>query len=471
MIKIKRVPLALAGLLLCASLAACSGGDNPDVPYTPEIQTIPPTYELETEYHPDYEEMLDSAFGQVEPAPESVFHFEDFDGGVRIIACLDTDSEYIKIPAQLDGKPVVALSDGAFSGCASLVAVDIPHSVSSFGTGIFEGCDKLATIRTPAFYNAQGDMFVGYLFGADSYEKNATAVPASLSNLILLSCPETIDANVFYRCKSLAFAALPEGVSAIADFAFADCQSLAYVHLPGTLQSIGDYAFLDCTALFSLSVPNTVTSMGRGMLEGCASVYRLTLPFVGGSQSENTYLGYLFGAGHYEFSKGYMPLSLTEITLTGSITALPDNAFFECATLCAVNLPNSLTEIGLRAFYGCERLQEISLPDGVTTVGDEAFYGCIRLEQVDFGKSLRTIGVQSFYGCLSLDNVVLPDTPATVGRSAFAGCQSLSRLTLGGVTKIEKNAFLGCVALCEVSPLDGMTVEDGNNALYTQGGN
>lgn len=467
MIKTKRLAIGLAGLALAACAVSCSGNGD-DVPYVPETETVPPTYELETEYHPDYEQMLDTAFGQVAPAPASSFTFEDCNGGVRILTCTDTHGEYIKIPDTLDGKQVVAIGDGAFSACTAMTALDIPASVTEFGKGILEGCKKLNTLRTPAFRDADGKMFVGYLFGADSSDRNATAVPATLENLILLSCPEQVDKGIFYRCKNLVFVALPEGVREIDDFAFANCESLAYLHLPDGLTRIGDYAFLDCLELFTLQVPNTVTEMGRGMLEGCAKVTDLTLPFVGGTQSENTYLGYLFGAAHYEFSKGYMPLSLAEITVNGSLTALPDNAFFECATLCRVNLPDTLTSVGLRAFYGCERLQQIALPDGVTTIGDEAFYGCIRLESAELGSSLTSLGIQSFYGCLSLKQITLPDTLTTVSRSAFAKCQSLCTLTFGGVTKIEKNAFLGCIALTSVPSLDGVTVEDGNDALNTR---
>ena len=465
MLKIKQSALLLAALALSACAVSCSGSGN-DAPYHPEMQTVPPTYEVETEYHPDYEDMLGSAFLEVSPAPEASFVFEDCDGGVRIVSCTDTESQYIKIPATLDGKTVVAIGDGAFSSCMAMTALDIPEGVTEFGTGILDGCDKLATLRTPAFPNADGKLFVGYLFGAQTYERNATAVPASLKNLILLSCPTELSAETFYRCKNLSFVALPEGVTEIADFAFANCETLAYVHLPESLTAIGDYAFLDCDKLFTLTVPNSVTSMGRGMLEGCGSIYSLSIPFAGGSTESNTYFGYLFGAGHYEFTKGYMPLSLCEITLTGNMTALPDNAFFECANVCRVNLPESVKSIGLRAFYGCERLEKMTLPQGLTAIGDEAFYGCIRLEEVDFGSSLTSLGIQSFYGCLSLTEVTLPDTLTTVSRSAFAKCQSLSTLTLGGVTKIEKNAFLGCISLTQVSSLNGVTVEDGNQAIY-----
>ncbi len=470
MLKIKQSALLLAALALSACAVSCSGNKD-DVPYNPEMQTVPPTYEVETEYHPDYEDMLGSAFSEVGPTPEASFEFEDCDGGVRILLCTDTQSQYIKIPETLDGKTVVAIGDGAFSSCTALSALDIPASVTEFGKGILDGCDKLATVRTPAFPDAQGKLFVGYLFGAETYERNATAVPAALKNIILLSCPAELSAETFYRCKNLSFVALPEGVSAIADFAFANCENLAYVHLPESLAAIGEYAFLDCDKLFTLTVPNNVTSMGRGMLEGCASVYSLTIPFVGGTPEENTYFGYLFGAGHYEFSKGYMPISLSEITISGNPTALPDNAFFECASLCRVNLPDSLKTVGLRAFYGCERLQEITIPDGVTAIGDEAFYGCIRLEKVDFGSSLTSLGIQSFYGCLSLAEVALPSSLTMVPRSAFAKCQSLTTLTLGGVAKIEKNAFFGCISLNKVSSLDGVTVEDGNDTLHPQGGN
>ena len=56
MLKIKQSALVLAALALSACAVSCSGNGN-DAPYTPEMQTVPPTYEIETEYHPDYEDI------------------------------------------------------------------------------------------------------------------------------------------------------------------------------------------------------------------------------------------------------------------------------------------------------------------------------------------------------------------------------------------------------------------------------
>ena len=42
---------------------------------------------------------------------------------------------------------------------------------------------------------------------------------------------------------------VPEGVTDIPDYAFADCSSLKEVTLPEGLKTIGDYAFLGCTGI------------------------------------------------------------------------------------------------------------------------------------------------------------------------------------------------------------------------------
>ena len=60
------------------------------------------------------------------------------------------------------------------------------------------------------------------------------------------------------------------------------------------------------------------------------------------------------------------------------VTAIGDEAFYDCSSLTSVTIPDSVTSIGNGAFYGCSSLTSVTIPDSVTSIGNSAFYGCRR---------------------------------------------------------------------------------------------
>lgn len=81
-----------------------------------------------------------------EPDPLDVLTYEIVDGSVRILRCDFTACGRLIIPASIEGYPVTAIGDGAFSGCEKLISITIPDSVTGIGDGAFEGCTGLTDI-------------------------------------------------------------------------------------------------------------------------------------------------------------------------------------------------------------------------------------------------------------------------------------------------------------------------------------
>ena len=81
-----------------------------------------------------------------EPDPLDVLTYEIVDGSVRILRCDFTACGRLIIPASIEGYPVTAIGDGAFSGCDKLISITIPDSVTGIGDGAFEGCTGLTDI-------------------------------------------------------------------------------------------------------------------------------------------------------------------------------------------------------------------------------------------------------------------------------------------------------------------------------------
>ena len=466
---------ALLSLSLLLAMTACfqnpSEGTLEDT--TAPIQeavTLPPITipDLTDDRAPtdtaDYAERVESLFSTTAPVPATDLTYEITDSGVTVTG-YNGGELVLVIPDTVEDKPVTAIAENAFKDMGNLKAISIPDSVTSIGKSALEGCKSLTSMKTPV-YTCEDAPYFGAIFGAASYETNGGFVPAGLSTLVITS-GETIPDYAFYACRGLEALSLPETVTEMGAFAFYGCEALTYITTRDTaLTTVGDHAFAGCIALLDLTLPATVTYMGAGMLEGCGKLESLTIPFVGcctpdyplteeekdaiedgdaTHPAESTaYLGYLFGASHYTFSAGYIPASLITVTLTEGCTAIPANAFFECASIREVVIPEGVTEIGRRAFYGCEKLSAMTLPDSVTTLGDDAFNGCIRMQAFTGGANLTELGMQAFMNCVSLKTVTLPEGVTHLPNSCFSGCLSLEKLTAEGVETQGNRVFHHC---------------------------
>ena len=131
----------------------------------------------------------------------------------------------------------------------------------------------------------------------------------------------------------------------------------------------------------------------------------------------------------------------------GEGTDLVSNVWDETTGKGVITLSGPITKISGNAFYDRDALISISFPNSVTTIGDNnnsVFSGCPNLETVKFGSNVQFIGFQAFWGCAKLKNVVLPESLTTIGESAFNSCTALKTITIpAGVTSIGDFAFNG----------------------------
>jgi len=78
------------------------------------------------------------------------------------------------------------------------------------------------------------------------------------------------------------------------------------------------------------------------------------------------------------------------------------------------------------------QIERLVLTGGVTKIGAEAFYDYDRLEEIDFGDSLVEIGERAFYGCDDITIIHLPATFRIFGAECFRACNSLQRVYCDG---------------------------------------
>lgn len=77
------------------------------------------------------------------------FRYVKENGGVTIVAYLGASKEVV-LPTHIDGLPVRAVFDRAFSGNASVTSITIPEGVKSIGWFAFSGCAALRSVSLPS---------------------------------------------------------------------------------------------------------------------------------------------------------------------------------------------------------------------------------------------------------------------------------------------------------------------------------
>ena len=172
--------------------------------------------------------------------------------------------------------------------------------------------------------------------------------------------------------------------------------------------------------------------------------------------------------------------SLTEITISGSVTFIGVGAFSGCTCLKEITIPARVTSIGADAFGGCKNLKEITIPDSVTSIGYGAFEDCTSLKgvyindiaswcNIDFkdysANPLVYAGSLYLKGQL-VTKLEIPDGVTAIKDYVFEGFGSLKEITIpDSVTSIGDGAFSGCKRLKEITIPDGVT-SIGSGAFY-----
>ena len=300
------------------------------------------------------------------------------------------DAAELKIPAELEGKPVTQLGKEVFKNNFKLESVIVPDSITAIGNGAFFGCSALKNVKLP----------------------NAL---------------RTIGANTFQYCISLEQIDIPFSVTSIGVSAFADCIRLGEIVLL-SVTSIGDSAFDDCPMLSSVTVTRKLTTLGTHVFRDSAWLDAQTDEFV------------FVGKGILIKWNG----SGSDVEIPLGTTAIYD-AFEEQYSLESVKLPETVTVIGSNTFRDAVNLRSVNIPAHTTTIGGSAFENCRSLEKIDLPDDVRSIGGSAFRNCQSLKEFTFPPQVTTIPALVLGDCRELTDVIIPkAVTKIDARSFEGC---------------------------
>ena len=100
----------------------------------------------------------------------------------------------------------------------AVTSIKIPSSVTSIGYDAFGNCETVENITVPFVGGGAENKYIGYIFGAESYEENASTIPEVLTSVTVLG-GEIAD-NAFYGCGGITSVTLSENITAIGENAF-----------------------------------------------------------------------------------------------------------------------------------------------------------------------------------------------------------------------------------------------------------
>lgn len=261
------------------------------------------------------------------------------------------------------GSALNEIGDKAFYCCESLNGISIPDGVTSLGAECFAGAGSLCEIDFPAairyvgenamadtawFINADpGVVYIGTV--AYGYKH----VPEVTKLTLLFDEGTTAVADgAFYGDEIIVEIRIPASVTHIGYKAFAACKNLITVTVdklnpayysednalveretltllkgteavPEGVKAIGDYAFAFSSALTDVKLPADVERIGVSAFEG----------------AEN----------------------LVSFVLNDAVTEIPDGAFRDAVKLSSFAVPKGVSRIAGTAFSGCTALKTVYL--------------------------------------------------------------------------------------------------------------
>ena len=173
----------------------------------------------------------------------------------------------IEIPRQVNGLPVTAIDQYAFSGNLQLTSVVIPESVTDIGPESFAVCSSLTRLTLP---DGVTEIKAGTFCGRSVTEVNIPDKVRKIGHFAFLKNTQLTTAHIDPDHSEL---------EEIGKSAFSGCTALADFDMPRQVKELGDMAFQNCTALQSITLGEGLSVIGEKVFNGCKklkSIYMMS---------------------------------------------------------------------------------------------------------------------------------------------------------------------------------------------------
>lgn len=400
------------------------------------------------------------------------------DGTAEIVRCDQPETVgSLTVPETLNGIPVTAIGDKAFSQCYYLTDVTLPEGITHIGDFAFEDCTDIETLTIPGTVTSMGcNPFIGttirlqlaqsntaleqqgaFLLDRETkrlicFQSSPEGTEEAPAPLVIPTGTREIGDYAFSRSDAVQVV-LPAGVTKIGQCAFQRCLSLQSVTLPAGLTDIGDHAFRRCSKLEEVNLPDSVTHLGRNPFAGSP----VTLSLSASHPALELRADVLIERSTGKLLSFPCVGSEPAYEIPGDIREIGEFAFAYCKDLFTLTIPANV-EIAENAFYRNEAIEEVTLPEGLTVIRENTFWGCINLKTVEIPGSVTEIGAFAFNCCQAMETLTFPKSLVRLGEGAFQGCLALREVTVpSAIGIIPARAFDACIRLERVEIQEGIT--------------
>lgn len=182
----------------------------------------------------------------------------------------------------------------------------------------------------------------------------------NLQKVNIPSSVRTLGSWMFEGCASLEEVVLPEGITELPNSAFYAASGLESITIPLSVTSIGTYVFADCVKLVSVTIPPKVTVLSQGMFNMCenletvnwhdnittigSDVFTICQKLFAGKELVLPANVTSVGARAFSFT------GATSVKLPEGLKSIANSAFNQCP-VANVDLPSSITSLHATAFW------------------------------------------------------------------------------------------------------------------------
>ena len=286
---------------------------------------------------------------------------------------------------------VIEIGENAFQGCNNLQTIRIGQALEAQKGFVFDkrtgdGYLKSRFLYTPVkhIYVSDGINRIPEHTFENLHTPETIRLPASISDIpahsfegfIYLSQIDhpwdfvSIGAYSFSRCISLRSAPCTTDLTFLGEHAF-EGSGLESVIIPQSLTEIPPYCFANCGSLSSVSIPESITSIGKYAFSQCGSLSSISIPESVVTIRENA----------------FAHSGLESVIVPQCWTAIPDSCFLHCINLSSIRIPESVVSIGKDAFKMCYKLSTVIFPASLATWGEGSFSKCSILTTVVFNST------------------------------------------------------------------------------------
>ena len=306
---------------------------------------------------------------------------------------IDKAKQLTSLEKVTTGKAVV-VRGSAFNGAPALKTLVISSSLKEIQWGAFTNCTALETI----------------IFEGNSHLETVYDAFVSCTSLKSVSLPATVKTlgeKTFLNCtalESVSFA--PGGNCTLKSSVFQNCSALKSIDLSDTVKVIGSNTFRNCDSIITFTVPDTVTAVEAYAFAECDNLESLI--FSDASSVKNKLVGIIMSCP-----------KIVSFKIPHLVTELGYDNFWNCTALTEIIWPDNLTAItGGNNWSACKSLKSISIPNSVTTMSAAQFSGCSNLEEIRLGASLTGIS-NGLLILTSLKRVYISGTVTSFGSNVL----------------------------------------------------